>query len=190
MSFIVIEGDNATGKTTLSNLLPFVNINSTEWFIKEETVLKKMPLEKKIPAFLDFNFRCGEFCSRHKKKYVLTRYWISTLCAAYADGLYDFSTTKQMIDQCIIDFPTPEAIVFLRCAENVRMERIMVRRSMDNDFSDPVEHKRNEKYHDMSIFINAMLKRSFSFRTDQYSAEHIAKSIIKLLHNGEDNVNK
>ena len=42
MSFIVIEGDNATGKTTLSNCLPYENINTLSWFRYKEAELKSL----------------------------------------------------------------------------------------------------------------------------------------------------
>lgn len=186
MSFIVIEGDNATGKTTLSNCLPYENINTLSWFRYKEAELKKLPLLQKIPAFLDFNLKCGEYGEKNKNVCVLTRYWISTLCAAYADGLYDQETTCRLVQECEQTYPKPVFVIFLRCTESVRMSRISIRRN-NNDFSDPILEERNKRYLHISQYIESVLNNSITFATDNCQSNEIAQRIVLRIQQEKEN---
>lgn len=188
MSFIVIEGDNATGKTTLCSCFPFEIINSQKWFQDEEIKLKKLPLNEKIPAFLKFNLKCGQYGYSMDHYCVLARYWISTVCAAYADGLYDFQTAQNEARANINSFPMPEVTIFLRCPNSVRLSRIMERRKEIGDYSDPIAEIRNEKYLQISLYISTLFKNVMTFSTDIYKPNEIAKCVTEFLQQkGERN---
>lgn len=159
MSFVVIEGDNGTGKDTLAqNLNKFCNYRNItdEYNVKElNRSAKKYDGKKRIKEFLKYGKVCSDIVKKSKGNIVLVRYWISTLAAAYADDIYNYEETLKIEKDMCSKFYKPDVIICLWCSFEKRIERIEKRRSLDFD---DITKIRSDKY---KCFLN-----NFQNRTD------------------------
>ena len=136
--FVVIEGDNGTGKTTVSHIL---NSQYGFEFITEHKEILELEQQSKrfatgsaerFEAFLDYNSVCG----RQAKKYdraLLARYWISTVSAAYADDFLDINETLEKADMLMETMVIPDFVFRLRCDFDKRIERIDKRAAVNGN---------------------------------------------------------
>lgn len=179
---IVIEGDNCTGKTTLGNCLEKQGFH----VISNEPCIKKYEQESKqfaigsverFSSFINYNKLCGSQIRKFRKS-VIVRYWISTLCAAYADGCYSETCVMGMVDNMIVNFGKPTIIVILTCNYKERVNRIINRVGFDDDIS----KNRDEKYSGILMQIVEMLKNKgfdcLYMPTETSTAEQLANKII------------
>lgn len=137
MSFIVIEGDNGTGKDTLAKQM---QEKLGYRIITEEPNIKKMNIkaktligEMRVKEFLEYGKKCSDIVSNSKENIILVRYWISTLAAAYADNIYDFNKILKLKEETCTKFCNPDVIFCLWCNFNDRINRIKERNSPDFD---------------------------------------------------------
>jgi dTMP kinase len=147
MSFVVIEGDNGTGKDTLA-----LNIRDKLGYriIMNESDVKKLNKKAKqyegkerIEKFLDYGKFCSDIVNETRENVILVRYWISTLAAAYADNIYTYEQTCKLENNICSKFCKPDIIICLWCDFETRVKRIETRKSLDFD---DTTRKRNEKY--------------------------------------------
>lgn len=137
--FLVIEGDNASGKTTLSIRLKEEGFH----IITDDENVKKLELGAKqnqvgtwsrINSFYAYNAFCGEQTKNYENS-VLVRYWVSTVAAAYADGLVTLAEAIDMAKKWDRSLPKPDFYFRLRCCREDRIARIK-ERYLKNDYSD------------------------------------------------------
>ena len=147
--FIVIEGDNGTGKTSVASIL---NKKHNFEFITEHPDIAELEQKAKsfdigsierFEAFLDYNRACGEQSEKHIRS-VLARYWISTIAAGYADKLFDINETLTRADSIIKTMPRPDHIFRLKCSFEKRIERIEKRALSDGN--DDITAERDKRY--------------------------------------------
>ena len=175
--FLVIEGDNGTGKDTLAQGLEKYGfkILTYDKRVKEfEKVARQGAGEEKIKRFLAYGKACSDFVSESKKKnenVILIRYWISTLAAAYADGVYDYEKINDIIDTIYPKLEKPDVLLRLNCNFNERVQRIQNRES--SNFDD-VTKKRAEKYE----WISGKIKTKTDFKWNEIDTSN--KSIEKV----------
>ena len=147
MSFIVIEGDNSTGKDTLAlkiqNKLNY-RVITNEYNVKELNIkAKKYEGEQRINEFLNYGKICSDMVKFSNDNVILVRYWISTLAAAYADNIYTYEQTYRVEKEICSNFYKPDIIICLWCNYETRIERIKKRKALDFD---DITKKRDEKY--------------------------------------------
>lgn len=147
MSFIVIEGDNGTGKDTLAlkmqNQLGY-RVLTNEYSIKQlNKKAKEYEGEERIKRFLNYGKICSDIAKSSNKNSIIVRYWISTLAAAYADNILTFKEIKRMEKEICSKFYIPDFIICLWCEYNTRIKRIKKRNAPDFD---DITKARNEKY--------------------------------------------
>ena len=175
--FLVIEGDNGTGKDTLAQGLEKYGfkILTYDKRVKEfEKVARQGAGEEKIKRFLAYGKACSDYVSESKKKnenVILIRYWISTLAAAYADGVYDYEKINDIIDTIYPKFEKPDVLLRLNCNFNERVQRIQNRKS--SNFDD-ITKKRAEKYE----WISGKIKTKTDFKWNEIDTSN--KSIEKV----------
>ena len=186
MKFIVIEGDNGTGKDSLAQQLKkcekidIITYNSD--IKKAEKVAKKFSSEKKVRMFLGYNKLCSDLVKSNNQDSLLIRYWISTLAAAYADGVYDYERIIELSKRCIDKLEVPDCIIRLKCNYSERIKRIEGRNS--NDYDDKTI-QRDIKYQ----YITDKLKEQLSMikwidiNTTDKSKEIVFKNIYEEIHN-------
>lgn len=130
MFWLLIEGDNGTGKDTLRALF-----EQAGWQLNADSVAASAALDfarqsvgrDRITAYLDYCRYCTPKTATAECKTVTVRYWPSTLAGGYADGLLDRNELENLTASCIMDFPAPDGVVELRCSADVRINRIVRR---------------------------------------------------------------
>lgn len=147
MSFIVIEGDNGTGKDTLALKIKEkleYRIITNESNIKELNKKSKCYTGKeRIQEFLKYGKICSDTASMAKENVILVRYWLSTLASAYADNIYTYEEVCEIENKICSNFYKPDIIICLWCDFETRIKRIETRKAIDFD---DVTKERNEKY--------------------------------------------
>lgn len=149
--FIAIEGDNGTGKTTLSKF--FRNLGFEIVSEIDEAKILETEAKKFLPgslerheAFIKYNSFCGEYTAK-PGKFLIIRYWISTIAAAFADGLFDFRTSMNIAQSLSESMPKPDYIFRLLCDYQVRISRIAGRKNKNNGhLEDNISPDRDMKY--------------------------------------------
>ncbi len=183
--FLVIEGDNGTGKDTLAQKLEKYGfkILTYEERVKEfEKVARKGTGEDKIKKFLDYGKLCSDFVSESKKRnenVILVRYWISTLAAAYADGVYSYEKISGIIDAIYTKLEKPDMLLRLNCDFNARIQRIQNRKS---DNFDDATKMRAERYE----WISKKIKSKTNFKwteidTSNKSIEDVCQEALEII---------
>ncbi len=154
MRFIVIEGDNGTGKDTLAIKLQesfgFRIITNEEDIINLNKEAKKYDGIKKIEKFLEYGKICSEKVRHSNQDIILVRYWISTLASAYADNICTYQETCKLRHNICSTFCEPDTIICLWCDFATRLNRIKTRKTLDFD---DITIERNNKY---KWFLNKM----------------------------------
>jgi thymidylate kinase len=143
--FIVIEGDNGTGKDTLAQQIGNIGYNIityTEEAKKAEIKARSSYGEDRLLSFLDYNKTCGLLSTLSNTSSLVIRYWISTLAAAYADQLWDFETVNTKTSYCLSQLPIPDLVIQLKCDFSERKNRVITRGVSDDNMC----FDRNERY--------------------------------------------
>lgn len=146
MSFVVIEGDNGTGKDTQALKLEekygySVITNFDEMKIINSEAKQHIGKEK-VEKFLKYCNLCSEYSLIYDNSLVV-RYWISTLAAAYADNIYTYDEVLKLQEKFCLNMNVPDIIICLWCNFDNRIKRINERHS--DDFDDVTE-SRSIKY--------------------------------------------
>ena len=156
MKFIVIEGDNGTGKDTqalkLSEKLGCdVITNYDDMKIFNKTA-KGFSGKERVKKFLQYCELCSKYASSSENS-IVVRYWVSTLAAAYADNIFTFDEVLKLQEEFCSNMKKPDIIICLWCDFDNRIKRINDRHS--DDFDDVTEN-RSVKY---AWFLNQMKER-------------------------------
>lgn len=163
--FIVIEGDNGTGKTTVSEILntehgfEFITIQQKIRQLENHAKCFETGSMQRYEAFLNYNRACGEQVMKYKKS-LLARYWVSTVAAAYADGLFDLEEALRRAEKLRNTMVLPDRIFRLKCAFDTRIGRIK-KRALTNG-NDDITDTRDSKY---SLILDKLQDR-FAFMTE------------------------
>lgn len=136
--FLVIEGDNGTGKDTLAQGLQ----NQFEIITYYSEIQQKMDYARTFKGrenalkFVESNALCSRFVNENALKGInsLTiRYWLSTIAAAYADGKWTEEECDMATELCMISYAMPDLLIYLECDHEERVNRIIVRNSPNFD---------------------------------------------------------
>ena len=141
MRFILIEGDNGTGKDTLALKLENKGLKVVTYDLRIKLVEKKAKKlfgEDRVKAFIEYNYACSDFISDLKTQgsvqdIVLVRYWISTLAAAYADNIFDEDKVIELGKKMAKELEKPDLVIRLNCDYHKRIHRIEKRNSGEYD---------------------------------------------------------
>ena len=129
LQFFVIEGDNGTGKDSLAQKFQaegFKIITYDSRIKKFEEIAKSMNGKNKVLHFMAYNKACGELAKeeRQTNNVILIRYFISSLAAAYSDGVFSYEETMKLLDKTYSKFEKPDVIIRLKCDNKERIRRI------------------------------------------------------------------
>lgn len=154
--YIIIEGDNGSGKDTLAQSL-------TDLFdivTYRSEVQQKMDFARNFKGresalnFLGYNELCVRFVEDNAQKGIsslLIRSWPSTVAAAYADQKLAEVECDLLVDYCITTFTLPDLLVYLKCDHNERVRRIIERNSPNFD-DKTVERAERYAYYSKKVF--------------------------------------
>ena len=147
MSFIVIEGDNGTGKDTLALKIQDklgYRVITNEYNLKELNIkAKRYEGKQRVKEFLNYGKICSDTVRLLNDNVILVRYWISTLAAAYADNIFTYEQTCKIEKEICSKFYKPDVIICLWCDYKTRIKRIETRKALDFD---DITKERNKKY--------------------------------------------
>ena len=138
LQFFVIEGDNGTGKDSLAQKFQaegFKIITYDSRIKKFEEIAKSMNGKNKVLHFMAYNKACGDLAKeeRQTNNVMLIRYFISSLAAAYSDGVFSYEETMKLLDKTYSKFEKPDVIIRLKCNNKERIRRIEERNSINFD---------------------------------------------------------
>jgi len=135
-SWIVIEGDNGTGKDTLAEQimkLGYDIVSYTTEARNAERAARTLYGEDRVLSFLEYNLICGSFASSSSNLSLLIRYWMSTMAAAYADQIWTWKKVNEQVIRCVAQFPVPDLIILMECELTPRTNRIIMRGESSGD---------------------------------------------------------
>lgn len=147
--FLLIEGDNGTGKDSLALELQkygFFIISYCNQAKELEIQAKKCKGTSKIIHFLHYNKLCGQLAAKQDGDSILIRYWISTLAAAYADNIYNEDYVVKTAKRMSESMPRPDLLIFLLCEFACRIGRINSRNGLDKSLQDDTTVIRDKRY--------------------------------------------
>ena len=182
--FIVIEGDNGVGKTTVSHILSekhgfeFITEHKEILELEEQSKHFDIGSPSRFNAFLEYNRICGKHTEKYKRA-LLARYWISTVSAAYADKLFEIEQALEMADKLFDTLVRPDFVFRLKCKFDTRINRIEKRAFADE--TDDITAERNRQY---SFFLDCLKERTgiiTEIVTDEISPEIVAKTILDYI---------
>ena len=185
MGFIVVEGDNATGKDTIADYLQnnydFSVISRFTDITDLEKQAKRMTGTPRVNAFLKYNLICGNI-AQSVSRGCIVRYWFSTLSAAFADNLMDLDSVLNKSEYCRKTMPAPDLVIKLKCNQRSRVNRIINRQTYMGILDDDVTNCRADKYWEISKkLFDISGYRTFEFETSSTTPEIIANCIARTV---------
>lgn len=186
MVFVVIEGDNGTGKDTLAKKLAESGYGIISYLpaVKEREKVARKSVNK-TQAFLDYNNYCGNLVMEDNTPSIVIRYWISTLAAAYADHIYKYDKVIQLTDEMKKTMVVPNVVIRIWVGAETRLNRIASRNANNPELSDDVSIARSQRYEWISKeILNRSGYRWREFDNTSTSVETLASEILEYI-NGE-----
>ncbi len=183
--FIVIEGDNGSGKTTIAENIMKLGY----FFVTEDNKVKVFEIEakklargsqKRYEAFLAYNKLCGSYKTK-MNHILLVRYWISTVSAEYADGLYTFEKALKEAEEKERIMPCPDYVFRLYCSYEERIQRIKKRNMKIDNYSDDISKERDEKYNKILNVLEKRLNYMYTIDVTNISPEKVIEKILLLI---------
>ncbi|MDR1250460.1 MAG: hypothetical protein LBK63_14320 [Treponema sp.] len=185
MAVVLIEGDNGTGKTTISQKFS----ENGFYVVTDESAIKELEKQAKnftvgskerIDAFIAYNIYCGNEALKYRNS-LIVRYWISTISAAYADGLFSLKEAIQKTKILSQVLPQPDFIFRLKCDYDVRVKRIATRNLKTYDTSDNITFERDKKYQEILSKIEKYLKNWHNINTVDKNPEQIFTFMMSVI---------
>ncbi len=127
MFWLLIEGDNGTGKDTLRTFFEregWLHVNGSSEALSELRNARECSGCDRIPGYLRYCQTCGLVATESSAPAISVRYWPSTLAAGYADHLMEEDELDHMLEDCRRRFPDPDGVIELRCRHEARVQRI------------------------------------------------------------------
>ncbi len=147
--WLLIEGDNGTGKDTLREFFEqegWFHVNGSAETLTELEQARKSVGRDRLPAYLRYCRTCATVAAETTTHKVSVRYWPSTLAAGYADELICEAELDRMLDDCLRTFPDPDVIIELRCDLNARVQRILGRGPQPTGHADSLDPERGSRH--------------------------------------------
>lgn len=143
--WIVIEGDNGTGKDSLAAGMRGEIISYRQEAKELERAAKQKNGIERVRTFLKYNEKCAEWAQVAGSSIVI-RYWPSTVAGAYADLIINEAEMDEYIQRCR-ELPKPDLLIILRCEESERIQRILKRNQESPvPLQDDIRFSRSERH--------------------------------------------
>lgn len=149
MFWLLIEGDNGTGKDTLRAMFEregWLHVNDQPAALAELEYARKQKGRDRLPAYLRYCQACATVAADLSAPRVSVRYWPSTLAAGYADQLIGAEELDVMLEECRVTFPEPDGVIELRCDLDERSRRILQRPPESSGHADNLDAERAKRY--------------------------------------------
>jgi thymidylate kinase len=182
LALIVIEGDNGTGKDTIAQkfqdngvFIPTYTAGAKE---REKFAKGKTGIER-INAFIEYNAFCGNLGIQYSTSLII-RYWISTVAAAYADGVFSLDEAIGKSIELYNKLPVPDFVFCLKCDYTDRVSRIKIRSVATQDTSDDTTSERNTKYQKILGKLENVVANWYTIDTTKNTPERIFQHLLDI----------
>lgn len=181
--WIVIEGDNGTGKDVLAKKLEAINfqIINYEPSVKSiEAEIHKKKIKNKMELFLDYNETCSHY--RCNKDCISLRYWPSTIAAGFADNRLSYIEFEKYIESCLLKFRKADAFIYLTCTYSERVNRIKKRLIDMPELAgkDNIAKKRGERHFEAMTRISAYHSNWFNIDTTHLTIDEVYQKFMRV----------
>lgn len=191
MNFIVIEGDNGTGKDTqalkLAERLNCDVVTNYDNIKKLNLEAKMLEGKERVKKFLEYNNYISK-CVSTMESSIVVRYWVSTLAAAYADNIFTLDEISKLEEEFCSSLKRPDIILCLWCEYNDRVKRINERQA---EGFDDITESRNVRY---AWFLNYMKEKCnlnwVDINTTNKSIDEVAEEIFGYVNKVDSNNSK
>jgi thymidylate kinase len=170
MFLVAIEGDNGTGKDTAGALLQRQGFHISNYDVEAVEASKKARQtgrREQTAGFLKYGEICAEIAARHEKSLII-RYWMSTVAAAYSDGVFTWEEALEKATELLKRLPSPACVFYLTCDFNKRIDRINHR---DPTSSDDRTSERAKRYASISAELAKLFNHWYVIDTTNMSPE-------------------
>ena len=182
--WLVIEGDNGSGKDTLANQLGicgFEVINSFPLARSREQRARIRSDAARVTAFLEYNRTCAELAGSIARA-VQIRYWPSTLAAAYADEIMTWEQIQAAAARQSASALQPNMFLYLECSHEVRAKRITDRGAQLGKI-DSLSLRRAARHKSAMTYFSMQLDKWFNLDSTHLTPKEVLTEAIKIMKN-------
>jgi len=182
--WLVIEGDNGSGKDTLASQLTifgFEIINALQMAQSAEQLARIRNDAARVTAFLEYNRICAELAECITRA-VQIRYWPSTLAAAYADEIMTWEQIQAAATLQAAYPLQPSMFLYLECSHEVRTKRILDRGAQPGKF-DSLSLIRAARHKSAMTYFSMQLDNWFSLDATLLSPKEVHTEAIEIIKN-------
>ena len=180
--WIVIEGDDGTGKDTLACGLVgagFAIINAHPLAVETLGTARTTARDGRHEAYMKLNEVCGDLARACDGPAALVRYWPSTIAAAYTDWDLDNGGLPALIEPAL-SLPQPDLFLCLVCDLPTRRERILLRGSVDGRLDDTTA-ARDNRYRYSIHWIAERFGRWVCINTSSLNPDQVVGQALAIL---------
>lgn len=181
--FIVIEGDNGTGKTTVGTYFKeagyFVATDDpTAVYLASQAKIYPANSKERFNAFIKYNEFTGQYANKYHDVLII-RYWISTVTAAFADDIFLLDEALSVSKRLYQRMPKPDYIFAFHCDYLPRLERIQKRNLSCKD--DNTSLIRDKKYRTILEALSREIQNWYVIDTTNISPDATFSKIKRIM---------
>ena len=183
--YLLIEGDNGTGKDTLAQGLQ----NQFDIVTYRSEIQQKMDYARTFKGrenalkFMESNVLCARFVDENAQKGInslLIRYWPSTIAAAFADGKWSEAECDLVLDLSMATSAVPDILIYLECDHDERVNRIIARNSPNFDDT-TVDRAARYAYYSKKV-LNKLGDRVHKIKTSGKTREDVLAEVRSIIN--------
>lgn len=183
--YLLIEGDNGTGKDTLAQGLQ----NQFDIVTYRSEIQQKMDYARTFKGrenalkFMECNALSSRFVEENEKNgidSIVIRYWPSTIAAAYADRKLSETDCDLLMKMSMSSNAMPDLLVYLECDHDERVHRIEVRNSPN--FDDKTEERAARYAYYSKKVLDLLGDRIHKVKTSGKSREEVQAEVRSLIN--------
>lgn len=183
--FLLIEGDNGTGKDTLAQGLQ----NQFEIITYRSEIQQKMDYARTFKGrenalkFMECNALSSRFIEENEKNgtdSIVIRYWPSTIAAAFADHKLSENDCDLLMKMSMSSNAMPDLLVYLECDHGERVNRIIARNSPN--FDDKTEERAARYAYYSKKVLDQLGDRVHKVKTSGKTREEVQAEVRSLIN--------
>ena len=183
--YLLIEGDNGTGKDTLAQGLQ----NQFDIVTYRSEIQQKMDYARTFKGrenalkFMECNALSSRFVEENEKNgidSIVIRYWPSTIAAAFADRKLSETDCDLLMKMSTSSNAMPDLLVYLECDHGERVNRIIARNSPN--FDDKTEERAARYAYYSKKVLDQLGDRVHKVKTSGKTREEVQADVRSLIN--------